>query len=303
MKLNNVLITGSSGFIGQRLVKAIDANIRVLSREKYLNFDTVICDFEKDSIPKYALEGIDIVFHLAGIAHDTNTENKLNNVYQKVNIDSSFELADLAIKSGVKVFVFISSVKAGGISDLGKCLNEKNQTEPDNIYGRSKREAELKLLKLAKNTRMHLSIIRPALVYGPNVKGNLKLMLDAINKGWFPPLPKTNNKRSMIHVDDLVKAILLVSKDNRANGEIFIATDGIPHSSSEIYEAMCYASGKKIATLRVPRFLFKIISKLSPKYENKIKKLLGNEYYSSNKLEELGFIPTRTLKEINETYF
>ena len=93
---------------------------------------------------------------------------------------------------------------------------------------------------------MHVSIVRPSLVYGPGVKGNLQLMLSAVKKGLLPPLPETGNKRSMIHVDDLVDILLLVEKDNRANGEIFIATDGNTYSSNEIYSAMSKSLNKNI---------------------------------------------------------
>ena len=150
---------------------------------------------------------------------------------------------------------------------------------------------------------MHVSIIRPSLVYGPNVRGNLKLMLSGIEKGWFPPLPETGNKRSMIHVDDLVRAILLVVDDDRANGEIFIATDGAPYSSREIYNAMCGVVGKLIPKWSVPKVLFDLASLASPRIKYKLNKLLGDECYSSAKLEALGFKAKRSLKDMNETDF
>lgn len=301
--MNNILLTGSTGFVGQRLVMALDANLRIISRKKRPFFETVVCDFENEIIPQDALKNIDTVFHVAGFAHDTRKAENISSLYRRVNIDATLELAKLAINSGVRTFVFISSVKAGGSSTLGDCLNEESLNSPEGIYGETKREAELKLLKLSKNSGMHVSIIRPALVYGPNVKGNLKLMLEGVRKGWFPPLPKISNKRSMIHVDDLVRAILLVAEDKRANGEIYIATDGKPHSSSEIYESMCIVSGRPIKKWRVPNFLFNLASRLSPSIKYKIDKLLGNECYSSKKLERLGFIPKRTLEEMNETFF
>jgi len=128
-------------------------------------------------------------------------------------------------------------------------------------------------------------------------------MLAGIKKGWFPPLPETGNRRSMIHADDLVRAILLVAEDKRANGEIFIATDGTPHSSREIYSAMCSVTGKSIPKWSVPKALFDIASLLSPRIKYKINKLLGDECYSSVKLEELGFKAKKYLKGMNETDF
>jgi nucleoside-diphosphate-sugar epimerase len=128
-------------------------------------------------------------------------------------------------------------------------------------------------------------------------------MLSGIKKGWFPSLPETGNKRSMIHVDDLVRAILLVAKDNHTNGEIFIATDGTPYSSREIYNAMRDVTGKSIPKWSVPKILFDIVGLVSPRIKYKINKLLGDECYSSGKLEALGFEARKTLKEMNETDF
>jgi len=146
---------------------------------------------------------------------------------------------------------------------------------------------------------MHVVIVRPALVYGPGVKGNLQLMRSGIEKGWFPPLPETGNRRSMIHVDDLVQALLLVAEDERANGEIFIASDGIAYSSREIYEALCHSVGKAVPSWSVPKIVFNWAGNLNPRIRYKVDKLLGDEYYSSAKLERLGFRAERTLTDWN----
>ena len=298
-------VTGGTGFVGRILIKALQQrqdNIRLLSRKQQYE-DTVVCDLQIDQIPNDALIGIDMVFHLAGFAHDMRDASKIVDLYYKVNVDAAVHLAELAVKNGVKRFIFVSSVKAGGISTPKKCINENDQSDPEGIYGKTKREAELALLKIGKESGMHVSIIRPSLVYGPNAKGNLKLMLSGIKKGWFPPLPETGNRRSMIHVDDLVRAILLVAEDKRANGEIFIATDGTPYSSREIYDAMCKISGKPTSKWSVPKTLFDLASLANSRIKYKINKLLGDECYSSAKLEGLGFKAKKSLKDMNETDF
>ena len=301
--MRRIFITGAFGFIGGRLLNAIDSQIRILSRIERLNYDTVVCNFEKEDIPESALESIDTVFHIAGFAHDMCNTSEIADIYYKVNVSATVQLANLAVKAGVKRFIFVSSVKAGGNSTSKKCINENDQSDPEGIYGKTKREAELKLLEIGKESGMHVSIIRPSLVYGPNVKGNLQLMLSGVRAGWFPPLPETGNRRSMIHVDDLVRAILLIAEDKQANGEIFIATDGTPHSSREIYSVICNITGKPVPKWSVPKFLFNLIALTSPKIKYKVDKLLGNECYSSGKLEALGFKSQRTLKEMNETSF
>ena len=301
-------ITGSSGFIGSRLLTCLSNesdNIRLLVRSIDANsqYEQVKCDLESGYIPTDCFSGVSTVFHLAGFAHDMRTSKNVESIYQRVNVDATIRLAEIAAKAGVKKFVFVSSVKAGGSAAPEVCLSENDQGDPEGIYGRTKREAELKLLEMNKKNDMEVSIIRPSLVYGPSVKGNLQTMFSGVKVGWFPPLPETGNKRSMIHVDDLVRAILLIAEDKRANGEIFIATDGTPYSSRDIYNAMCSVLDKSIPKWSVPKNLFDMASLINPRIKYKLNKLLGDECYSSAKLEALGFKAQKTLKDMNETSF
>lgn len=244
-------------------------------------------------MPDDALLRISTVYNLAGYAHDLGVASSVTHLYLAVNVDATVRLANLAVDSGVKSFVFVSSVKAGG------CSEDDVATRPVGVYGKTKREAELKLLEIGQQSGMHVSIVRPSLVYGAGAKGNLALMRRGIEQGWFPPLPEIENRRSMIHVDDLVQTLLLVAEDERANGDIFIATDGIAYSSQEIYEALCHSVGKAVHNWSDPKFLFNALAKLSTKLKYKVDKLLGDEYYSSEKLEKMGFRAERTLKDWN----
>jgi len=302
----NVLVTGATGFVGQHLIEYLKLdgyNIKAIARKLIPGVDTVICDFFNDSIPENTLKGIDVVFHLAGYAHDLKSESGIEQTYQKINVDITSKLLLLSVKNNVKKFIFVSSVKAGGVSKQGKCATEKSLSEPDGVYGKTKREAELKVLEAGRKSDMHVSILRPALIYGPKVKGNLQLMMQGIKKGWFPPLPETGNRRSMIHVDDIVRALLFLANNKKSNGEVFIATDGRAYSSRNIYEAMCYVLDKNIPNWSVPRLLFNTIARLSGGFKYKINKLLGDECYSSKKLESLGFKARKQLRQMNETDF
>jgi UDP-glucose 4-epimerase len=296
-----IFVTGATGFIGQQLLHALESNpasfahtqpsdIKILSRCPHQDYKTVICDLEIDLIPEDTLNGIETVFHLAGFAHDIRDATEVEHLYRAVNVDATEKLAQLAVASGVKRFVFVSSVKAGGNSVDGT---------PEGVYGKTKHEAELKILEIGRQSGMHISIVRPSLVYGPGVKGNLALMRRGIEQGWFPPLPETENRRSMIHVDDLVRALLLAAEDKRANGEIFIATDGMPHSSREVYEAICQSVGKTVPQWSVPKIVFEGLSLLIPRIRYKMDKLLGDDYYSSDKLDKLGFRAKKSLKDFH----
>jgi len=287
-----ILVTGATGFVGDRLLKTLESEkneIRIIARKKHPIYETVLCDFQSSSIPANALSGIDTIYHLAGHAHDIYNDSTKNDLYREVNINATVNLAEMAVKQDVKKFVFVSSVKAGGRSIPGKCMTEENQNEPEGIYGCTKFEAELKLLEIGLKSKMKVSIVRSSLVYGPGVKGNLSIMLSGVEKGWFPPLPKVGNCRSMIHVDDLVRVILMIAKDDRANGEIFIATDGNKYSSREIYDRMCNMLGKSIPKWGFPKIFFNFAAFIHPKLSKKMDKLLGDDCYSSKKLQSLGF--------------
>jgi len=296
-------ITGATGFIGTRLVQKLSDSVGlnqviVLSRNPHPICKTVISDLQSGLIPSNALDGIDTAFHLAGYAHDLQDAESAAHLYQAVNVDATVQLAQMAALSGVERFVFVSSVKAGGSAVTGRCVIEEDQFEPEGIYGRTKREAELKVLEIGRQSGMHVSIVRPSLVYGPGVKGNLGLMQSGVKKGWFPPLPETGNRRSMIHVDDLVRALVFVAENEQANGQIYIATDGVPHSSRATYEAICHSVGRTPRGWSVPKWVFDLAGAMSSRVRFKLDKLLGDECYSSAKLEALGFKAEKGLMDL-----
>jgi UDP-glucose 4-epimerase len=304
--MKKCLVTGSTGYIGSRLVKYLEGlgyDILVMSRNPQYQYESIIFDLKNNQIPGSILNGIDIVFHLAGISYDNSIKTTDVNQYNKINFEATIQLAKASVLNNVKKFIFVSSVKAGGVSNNSELMNENSSIDPDGFYGKSKRQAELSLLKISKKSSMKISIIRPALVYGPDVKGNLGKMISGINAGWFPPLPETGNSRSMIHVDDLVRAIIFIVDNKDTNGEIFIATDGEFYSSRNIYEMLSFALNKPIPNWSVPKFLFDLMALFSSNISFKINKIMGNEMYSSKKLEILGFRAKKKLKDINKSSF
>jgi UDP-glucose 4-epimerase len=303
--LQHVAVTGGTGFVGRRLVSALSeqrVNVRLLSRREGQSHDSVLCDLQTLNIPDAAFDGIDTVFHLAGYAHDLRDAREVEPLYRRLNVEASIRLAEMAAKSGVQRFIFVSSVKAGGSARAGGCASEQDQGAPEGIYGMTKREAEIQLLEIGKQSEMEVVIVRPTLVYGPNVKGNLRSMILAVGRGLFPPLPDTANRRSMIHVDDLVRVLQLVAEDERCSGEIYIAADGVNYSTRALYDAMRTAMNRRPMSLSVPMLLFTFAAKLGDLVGNwfpfdsyKLNKLLGDDCYSAAKLFGLGFKPQHTL--------
>lgn len=306
MASNKILITGGNGFIGSRCVaysKSKNIPYTCVSRADLNDDNSIKFNLEKQNLEELLLDDIGTIIHTIGIAHDTYSQNTEKiTLYKKINVNLTVNLAKHALNCGVKKFIYISSIKASGEPQNGKCHTEDYVGPCSNIYGETKREAEIKLLDLLRGKDLDLCIIRPSLVYGPNVKGNLKSMLDLINKGIFPPLPEVNNKRSMIHVDDLVSAIFLFLKRN-SRGEVFNATDNRVYSSRTIYESLSYAQNIEPASWSIPKILFDILGFILPSFKKRSSVLFNDSNYDSKKLNEIGFSPILTLSDIYKSLF
>ena len=227
-----------------------------ISRSQNINLKNhFVCDLEKNNLDNDLIADNETIFHLAGYAHDLSNTKNIKEKYTKLNVDATRELALQASELGVKKFIFVSSVKASLF-----CSDLSYEDIARNVYAATKRQAELNLIEISKKTNMKICIIRPSLVYGPNLKGNLLQMKTSIQKGWFPPLPQIDNRRSMIHVDDLARAMLMVEARG-VNGEIYNVTDGKDYSTTEIFDIFYEMLKKKPPKLRVPLPLLRFLQR------------------------------------------
>ncbi|EKD55046.1 MAG: NAD-dependent epimerase/dehydratase [uncultured bacterium] len=315
--MKNVLVTGATGFIGKQFVRfLLEKNhlVRVLLRDekKSVLFDPCVDinvgDLTDPLTLKNACVGIDTVFHLAGYAHAFEENHaSFAEEHHRVNFEGTENILQKAIEAKVKRFIFFSSVKA--VADHPRCIDENFTLLPASSYGIAKRKAE-ELVLSAKKTGMHVCILRPSLVYGPDWKGNLAAMLKAIDRGFFPPLPPIKNARSMISIDDICEAAWLAALSPKADGEIYFVTDNVPYSTDELYKTMREALGKSIPSFHIPLTGFKllalcgdlgkkILKRRMPFDSESMKKLFGNAHYSSGKIHrDLGFIPRYDFKKM-----
>jgi len=301
-----ILITGATGFIGNKFLKSLDRetySINILSRKKIKNYNTHICDFSKDVIPLDAFKNIDIVFHFAGYAHDIKKNKNQKSLNEKINFDASKNIIEASILNKVKKFIFISSTKAENIKVTDLDIDTKKNNVPDDYYAKSKKKVEEYLKNKCTNINMKFLIIRPALVYGPGVKGNLKTLLYIFNFYWFPPLPKTNNCKSMVHVDDLIDSINFLNNKENIFNDTYTITDGECYSARDIYEILCKALNKKIYNIGIPLFFFNMASFIIPGLSEKINKIFADEFYSSKKINDIGFIAKKRLIDINSSKY
>lgn len=312
--MNFVLVTGANGFIGRYLVKYLlqkKINVKILVRNiKNASFfpkevEIFVGDLTQPKSLMGSCKNIDTVFHLGGYAHAMGQD--VSNYHHQINFLGTQHIVDEAVRENVKKFIFFSSVKAVGDQDL--CTDETWMKPPNTAYGIAKRSAEKIVLEL-KNQGVHVCILRPALVYGPQWKGNLERMFLAIKKGLFLPLPKVNNRRSMVSLHDICEAAFLAAITSNANGKIYFVTDNELYSTHQIYSLMYKALGKPIPIWHVPFWVFKCLALLGNTWEkltgyhfffdsNSLSKLFGSAEFSSQQIQrDLDFKPSYTLEKM-----
>lgn len=305
----NVLVTGAKGFIGAGLCRFLNEssfNVRILSHSALASDEQGFrMDLAVDECPLGLCADIDTVFHLAGLAHDV-AENLFDEAqYWRVNVEGTRKLLEAAKQAGVKRFIFFSSVKAVGDCEQ-QPMDEAVEIPADGVYGQSKYAAEQ--LVLQGGYVPHPVVIRPSMVYGNTEKGNLPRMIKAIQRGLFPPLPETHNRRSMVHVDDVVQAALLAAGNSKAAGQIYIVADDNYYSTRQIVNWIRAAMGKPPIGWQIPLSVLDLLAKTGDVIGQLIGrsfsfdsaallKLTGSACYSSAKIRrELGFIPRHSLQ-------
>jgi nucleoside-diphosphate-sugar epimerase len=305
-----VLITGATGFVGSELVKqllvkeqGVIAAVRTDDLELPDGAQRFIAgDFAESINWSSVLPDIDVVIHTAARVHimDDSAADPLTE-FRKVNTAGTLNLARQAADAGVKRFIFISSIKVNGEMTLVDQPFKPNDnyisTDP---YGLSKYEAEQGLLAIAEETSMEIVIIRPPLVYGPNVKANFASMIKWINKGVPLPFGAIHNQRSLVALDNLVDFIALCAdraKSPKAANQVFLISDGEDVSTTTLLQKVARAFGKKPRLIPVPVWLMTFSAKLIGKGDM-ANRLFGSLQVDSSKARDLlGWQPVVTMDE------
>lgn len=310
-----ILVTGATGFIGQALVKHLlsqSYRVRVLVRDPAkvaLLPAEVECYYgaleQPDSL-RAACADIDTVFHLAGHAHAWAEKDALaSQKHRAINLQGTQALLAAAEAEAVQRFIYFSTIKA--VADSTTAIDESFEALPQSAYGLAKREAEACVLR---SSLAHVCVLRPTLVYGPGLKGNLASMLKAIDKGYFPPLPEVHNIRSMVSLNDLCRATLLAAQTPLANRRIYIVSDGVPYSTRALYDDMRRGLGLPVRTWSIPlgcltalAYAGDIIGRYTQRRfvfdSQTLKKLLGSAHYRSNGIQhDLGFVAQESFSRL-----
>ncbi|UMB77573.1 NAD-dependent epimerase/dehydratase family protein [Dickeya fangzhongdai] len=258
-----ILVTGSRGFIGKRLValageQGIACVLHCSERAEVSDSLMIRANLTATTDWTPALQGVDAVVHCAARVHQMQDGGDALALYRETNVAGTLRLAQQAAEAGVKRFVFLSSIKVNGeTTQPGRPFQPDVAVPPADPYGVSKYEAEQALMRLAQETGLEVVIIRPPLVYGPGVKANFRAMMNWTSKGVPLPLAAVHNQRSLVFVDNLADLILLSLRHPQAPGRVWLASDDHDVSTADLLADMAAALGVKNRCWPLPPWVLK----------------------------------------------
>nr|WP_284709317.1 SDR family oxidoreductase [Marinobacter sediminum] len=283
------MVTGATGFVGRAVLRALlnhhepSSGVVAAVRRENLSADELPCRYKggleltsEDGWPE-ALVGVDVVIHCAARVHvmaetavDPLTE------FRRVNVEGTIRLAKLARASGVRRFVYLSSVKVHGESTTHRSpFRDSEGLAPQDPYAVSKAEAEQELFTYCREQGMELVIVRPPLVYGPGVKGNFLSLMKLASSPLPLPFGAVANRRSMIYVDNLAHFLACCAKSPLASGQSFLVSDCEDISLAELLLRLRRSLGKRPLLLPVPVALFRFAGCLTGK-QAVVERLVGS---------------------------
>ena len=296
----NVLVTGANGFVGAALCRTLVASgatvfgaVRSPSKARALpvGVQPVMLDLDDLSPLDAVASRFDGIVHLAARVHQMReTADDPLDAYRAINARATENLARWAADHGVRRFVFLSSIKVNGegqdFSVTPHTYTEQDAATPHDPYGISKWEAEQALRRIAEETRLETVILRPTLVYGPEVGANFRQLMRLVNTGLPLPLSRVHNARSLLYLGNLVDAIRVCLTHEKAAGQTFLVSDGEDLSTPELIRGLARAMARPARLFPCsPRWL-NGIGRLTGK-SSAVQRLLGTLRVDSRKIRQI----------------
>lgn len=299
--MSHVVVSGANGFVGRVLCRALlDAGHRVTGLVRRTGgcidgvTEWVDASTDYSGIAHNWPAGLkaDCVVHLAArvhVMHDTAADPDA--AFRATNVDGTLRLAAAARQHGVPRFVFVSSIKAVAEKNHGQSLREDAPPRPEDAYGRSKRAAEEALTRLGNDTGLEIVIVRPPLVYGPQVRANFLRLMDAVSRGVPLPLGRADARRSMVYVGNLADAIVRCATDPRAADQCFHVADSDAPTVAELVRSLGRHLGKPARLLPVPPAWLRMAGRLTGR-SPQVDRLIGSLQVDTSHIRDvLGWQP------------
>lgn len=304
----NIVVTGGSGFIGTYLIDELIKNghqVKIYDKRisQYYPDLTIMADVRDQAKLTEALQGVDIVYHLAAEHHDDVQPISL---YYDVNVKGAEYLIESLERNNVKKLIFTSTVALYGLN-AGQ-PDESSPANPFNDYGKSKYEAEKVFIRWAEKNEDHcLTIVRPTVIFGENNRGNVFNLLKQISSKKFIMVGNGNNRKSLGYVKNI--ALFMSHLLNADKGiQIYNYADKPDLTTKELVKIVTDALKRQsYLKIKIPfligliggyafDMLAKILNRKLPISSIRIRKFCANTVINAEKLKKHGFIPPHTLE-------
>lgn len=297
-----ILVTGANGFVGQSLCPALQSQghevlgaVRETSADIATDTRIAVGDIHGQTDWTQALQGVDVVIHLAGRAHRIQDRGQAFSLYRRVNLEGTENLARQAAHRGVRRLIFVSSIKVNGEATFERPFTETDPPNPEDPYAITKWEAEQALAEVAATTGLEQTVLRPPLVHGPGVKGNLQRLLQYIQQGRSLPLGAVRNKRSLVGVDNLCAALCHCATHARTG--TYLVADNETISTPDLIRFLAKAMNRRPGLISVPLPLMELAARLI-KRQAEFQRLTGSLLVNAQKIHtELGWSPCKSLHQ------
>jgi nucleoside-diphosphate-sugar epimerase len=289
------LVTGASGFVGSHLIEEMERRglpVRGVTRGTAPGLTTIPSYGPEVDWSEY-LEGVDTVIHLAARVH-VMQETSLDplSLFRKANVAATINLARQAAATGVRRFVFVSSIKVNGErTEPDRPFTANDPPSPRDPYGISKAEAEAALMAVARETGIEITIVRPPLVYGPGVRGNLRTLMKWAATGMPSIFAGIKNKRSFVHVENLCDLLIMVRNHPMAANQVFLISDGQDMSTHELYLRLANLARRKPLSIPVPVPVLQLFGQLMGRSDAIHRLTESLQIDQSDSLNALGWRP------------
>lgn len=257
MKQKLVAVTGANGFIGGAMIATLRRRgiaVRALTRTQADEDSVAVGEIGPHTDWSRALKGVSHVIHTAARAHviQGNSASALKS-YREINVEGTRCLAQQALLAGVRRILFVSSIKVcGERTQSGAPFTARDHPAPEDAYGVSKWEAEQALASVTRGTDLEAVVVRPPLVYGPSVKGNIARLVSWVRSGIPLPLGAVRNRRSLVALDNLTDLLACCATHPSAAGKIFLAGDGEDLSTPELIRRIARAMNRPVRLISLP---------------------------------------------------
>lgn len=277
-----LLLTGASGFIGRELAARHPSAPLSLARPDWLQ-----------AIGRTPFRGR-VVVHLAGLAQGGRVEAE---ALLRANVDKTTALARAAASGGAARFVFLSTVKVHGEESVDRALVADSPPAPADAYARSKWLAEEALREVAARSGMPWVVVRAPLVYGRAARGNFAALVRLAALPVWLPFGSVRNRRSLVHVRDLVDALYLAAVHPQAAGRVLMAAHPVPVSTADLIGALRRQLGRPERLLPLPPRALEALAGMAGLHQPVCRLTRSLEVDPTYLVSEFGWQPQFDLRE------